>query len=192
MIWAVVSGFLIGSLPTADLVARGRGLDLRRTGTGNPGAANALRVGGRGLAAAVLILDLLKGAAAAGAGGLIGGSRAAAAAAVAAVAGQIHNPWFGFRGGKGLGVSAGATMALWPGGLVATLPILAGVTRLVGTAAGTVIAVVWYVAAAAWWASRDWIVPWGLPTDDGLVWFALGVAVLVIPKFASGIGHRPA
>ena len=125
MIGALLIGYFAGSLPTADLVGRIRGVDLRASGSGNPGAANALRVGGRGMAIAVLVLDLIKGAAAAMIGAGIHGDGTAVAAAVAAVLGQVHNPWFGFRGGKGLGVTAGTALVLWPSGLLVAVPVLA-------------------------------------------------------------------
>lgn len=74
---AVVFGYLVGSIPSADLAARIRGFDLRSQGSGNPGTANALRLGGRGLAATVLAMDGAKGAAATALGMAIGGHWAA-------------------------------------------------------------------------------------------------------------------
>lgn len=190
MIGAIATGFFIGSLPTADLAARLQGIDLRRSGSGNPGTANALRLGGRTLAAIVLASDLVKGAIAAVAGGALGGSRAALAAAVAAVFGQVRNPWFGFRGGKGLGVAAGATVVVWPWGLVITAPVVGLAARALRTSGGVVIGLIWMLGVAMLWAAKDWAIAWGVPADDGLVWYAIGVTAVTGPKFATDLARR--
>ena len=191
MMWALAFGYLIGSVPTADLLARRRGVDLRSRGTGNPGAANALRVGGRGLAAAVLGLDLLKGAGAALLGATIAGDGTAVVAGLAAIAGQIHNPWFGFKGGKGLAVTGGTLAVLWPPGLLVTLPVLGAVSPALGSALGSLVALATMGGAAVVWARRDWAMAWGIAPDDLLVWYAIGVIALTAPKFLAGLGRRP-
>ncbi len=188
MIWALAIGYLTGSLPTADLVARMRGVDLRSSGTRNPGAANALGLGGRGLAAAVLGLDLIKGASAAIIGLTFDGDWTAVGAGLAAVLGQIHNPWFRFRGGKGLGVAAGATLVIWPVGLLITLPVLAGAAKVLGSSGGTLFGLAWFLGAAALWATNGWDPAWGIDADDTLVWYGIGVVALVAPKFIAGVG----
>lgn len=191
MIGAIATGFLIGTIPSADLVGRSRGVDLRARGSGNPGTANALRVGGRGMALMVLALDLAKGAAAALAGGAIAGDRAALAAAVAAVFGQVRNPWFGFRGGKGLGVTAGAGLVVWPWGVLVTIPVIAIAARTLRSAGGALVGLVWLLAISILWAGQGWDTAWGVPPDDGLVWFAIGVGVITAPKFAADLGRPP-
>lgn len=190
MIWALLAGYLIGSLPTADLVARRSGVDLRASGSGNPGTANALRVGGRTLAVTVLVLDLVKGAAAALAGLAIDGEGAALAAAVAAVTAQVHNPWFGFRGGKGLGVTAGTALVVWPPGLLVTLPVLSLASKALRSAAGSLIGLVWFLIAAVVWAANGWSTFWGVVPDDRLVWYAIGILVITAPKFAADLGRQ--
>lgn len=190
MIAAIVVGLLIGSIPSADLLARRRGLDLRRTGTGNPGAANALGVGGRGLAAAVLALDLVKGGSAAALGWWWGGEGVAAAASIAAIGGQVRNPWFRGRGGKGLGVTGGTMLAIWPTGTCAVLPVIGIGSRLVGSALGTLLGLTALLGGAIAWARRDWPMAWGISPDDVLVWYALGVVTIVAPKFAAGLRRR--
>ena len=191
MTWALLIGYFLGSLPTADIVGRSRGLDLRSAGSGNPGAANTLRVGGRRAALAVLAFDVIKGAAAAAAGAAIDGDRTAVAAAVAAVAGQVHNPWFRFRGGKGLGVTAGATIVLWPFGLLVTLPVIAAASKVLRSAGGSVVGLAWFFAAAVLWAANGWTTAWGIASDDALVWYAIGIVVLAAPKFISDLGRPP-
>lgn len=187
MIWVLLIGYLLGSLPTADIIGRRRGLDLRSAGSGNPGAANALRLGGRGVALAVLTCDLVKGAAAAMAGTAIDGDWTAVAAAVAAVGGQVHNPWFGFRGGKGLGVTAGATIVLWPLGLAVTVPVIAAAAKVLRSAGGSLVGLAWFFAAAVLWAANDWTTAWGITPDDALVWYAIGIVALAAPKLVSGL-----
>ena len=190
MIWAIFVGYLIGSIPSADAIGRMRGHDLRTAGSGNPGTANALRVAGPGAAAMVLAVDLLKGATAALAGGALALEAGALAGGVAAVAGQILNPWFGFRGGKGLGVTGGMTLVVWPPGALLVLPVIALVAKALGSAAAGLAGLATYAGGAIAWAANAWPTWWGVPADDRLVWAAIGVLVLAAPKFAAGLGRR--
>lgn len=183
MIWAALIGYAVGSVPSADAIARLRGIDLRHTGSGNPGTANALRIGGARTAAMVLLLDLAKGAAAGVAGRAIGGDAAGAAAAVAAIAGQVRNPWFGFRGGKGLGVTGGGALVLWPLGMAAALAPIALTAKLLGAARGAVIGLAFLGGLGVAWAAGNWPVAWGVAPDDTLVWFVIGVLAVTAPKF---------
>ena len=126
MLAAAVAGLLIGSLPTADLLARAWGVDLRNAGTGNPGTRNALELGGRSLAVTVLLVEVAKGASALVLGRMLASDPGGAMAGLLATAGNVYNPWFRFRGGKGLGISAGVILAAWPGMLVALLAVMIG------------------------------------------------------------------
>jgi glycerol-3-phosphate acyltransferase PlsY len=186
---ALLLGLLIGSIPSADAIGRLRGHDLRSSGSGNPGTANALRVGGPWTAAFVLLLDLAKGATAALAGGALADEAGAAAAGIAAVTGQILNPWFGFRGGKGLGVTAGMTLVIWPPAALVVAPITAIGAKLLRSAGGALLGLAAYVAAAVVWAANDLPTAWGITPDDTLVWVAIGVAALAAPKFVADIGR---
>jgi len=112
--------FLIGSIPFGYLIGRfAYRTDLRRHGSGNIGAMNALRTLGTKGAIAVLLLDAAKGVApvliampVGHAGGL------AAVAAACAVLGHCFSPWLSWRGGKGVATAFGAVFALaWPAGL---------------------------------------------------------------------------
>jgi glycerol-3-phosphate acyltransferase PlsY len=189
VIWSIAAGFVLGSIPSADLVARARGLDLRSAGSGNPGTANALRVGGKSMAATVLALDLLKGAGATLVGLAIAGDRASLAAAVAAIAGQVHNPWFGFRGGKGLGVTGGTLLVAWPWALAVVAPMIAALARPLRSSGAALVALASLFSAAVVWAINDWPTGWGVPADDGLVWYAIGIVAITAPKFLSSIGR---
>lgn len=190
MTWALLVGYLIGSIPTADLVGRLRGVDLRTAGTGNPGTANALRVVGRGAAVTILLLDLLKGAGAAIFGLAQGGDSTAVAAAVAAVAGQVLNPWFGFRGGKGLGVTGGAALVIWPVGVAVVLPVIALGAKAFRAAVGAALGILAFFLFSILWASEGWTTLWGVAPDDTLVWFTIGIGVLTLPKFVDDLLSR--
>jgi len=114
LLWAL-AGYLSGSVPYGLLLTRLSGLgDIRRIGSGNIGATNVLRSGRRGLAAATLLLDALKGALPVLAAGHFGGPDAAAVAAIAAFAGHIFPVWLGFRGGKGVATYLGGLIGLSP------------------------------------------------------------------------------
>lgn len=191
MIAALLLGYLIGTIPSADAIGRLRGHDLRSSGSGNPGTANALRVGGAGTAALVLLLDLAKGATAALAGGAFASDAGAAAAGVAAVAGQILNPWFGFRGGKGLGVAGGMTLVVWPMAALVVIPIAAIGAKLLRAAGGALVGLAAYLTAAIVWAANDLPTGWGITPDDTLVWVAIGVTALAAPKFVGDLGRPP-
>ena len=115
---ALVGGYLIGSVPFGLLLTKAAGLgDIRQVGSGNIGATNVLRTGRKGLAAATLILDGLKGAVAVllarhflGDQDLVVGT--------AAVLGHLFPVWLGFRGGKGVATGLGVLLAAaWPVGL---------------------------------------------------------------------------
>jgi glycerol-3-phosphate acyltransferase PlsY len=115
---ALVGGYLIGSIPFGLLLTKAAGLgDIRKVGSGNIGATNVLRTGRKGLAAATLILDGLKGAVAVllarqflGDQDLVVGT--------AAVLGHLFPIWLGFRGGKGVATGLGVLLAsAWPVGL---------------------------------------------------------------------------
>ncbi|MGC9456297.1 MAG: glycerol-3-phosphate 1-O-acyltransferase PlsY [Halothiobacillaceae bacterium] len=116
-------GYLFGSISTAVLVARALGLpDPRTEGSGNPGATNVLRLGGKRAALATLVGDLLKGLLPVLiAQALDLSPLAVALTAVAAFLGHLYPVFFGFKGGKGVATAAGALLAMAP--LVALVAI---------------------------------------------------------------------
>ena len=108
---ALAFGYLLGSIPFGLLITRAAGLgDVRKIGSGNIGATNVLRTGNKGLAAATLVLDMLKGTAAVLIAGIYG-TDLAMIAGLGAFLGHLFPVWLGFKGGKGvatyLGVLAG-------------------------------------------------------------------------------------
>jgi glycerol-3-phosphate acyltransferase PlsY len=112
---AAIVGYLLGSVPWGLLLTKACGYgDIRAIGSGNIGATNVLRTGNKALAAATLVLDLVKGLAAVWIGALWGPD-AALAAAAAVVLGHMFPVWLGFRGGKGAATALGVLVALaWP------------------------------------------------------------------------------
>ena len=104
--------WLLGTFPSALLVARAHGRDILQEGSGNPGASNVARLLGWRAGALVLLLDFAKGALAAGAGMVIGGRPGACALGVAAVVGHTF-PLYR-KGGKGVAAAGGALVVLYP------------------------------------------------------------------------------
>ncbi len=147
---ALVLGYLLGSIPFGVILTRlGGAGDLRTIGSGNIGATNVLRTGRKGLAAATLLLDMLKGAAAVWiVEALFPGN--ALIAAAAAFIGHCYPIWLRFNGGKGVATLMGIAVALyWPLGLIYAavwLGLLA--TVRVSSVAGMAAAVSAPVAAA--------------------------------------------
>jgi acyl phosphate:glycerol-3-phosphate acyltransferase len=167
-----VVAFLVGAIPFGVLVSRAfYGTDIRAAGSGNIGAANALRTLGRRGAAAVLVLDALKGFAPTLAAGALGGTVAATVAAFASVAGHCWSPFLGGRGGKGVATHFGALFALWwPAGFAFALVWVATVLATGFSSVGSMVASV-AMAAVLWF---------GLGTV-GLVYGALS-ALLIIAR----------
>ncbi len=116
---ALVIGYLCGSVPFGVVLTRIAGAgDLRAIGSGNIGATNVLRTGRKGLAAATLLGDLLKGTVAVLIAKAYLGQDAALLAAVAAFLGHLFPVWLNFKGGKGVATFLGVALALyWPAAL---------------------------------------------------------------------------
>jgi len=113
---ALLLGYLLGSIPFGLILTKLAGTeDLRSIGSGNIGATNVLRTGRKGLAAATLICDMLKGTLAVVIAGYLGGPNAAMLAALGAFLGHLFPVWLGFKGGKGVAVYIGVLIGLfWP------------------------------------------------------------------------------
>jgi glycerol-3-phosphate acyltransferase PlsY len=117
---AFILGYLLGSIPFGLVLTKLAGTeDLRAIGSGNIGATNVLRTGRKGLAAATLVCDALKGTAAVIIAGFYGGPNAAMLAALGAFLGHLFPVWLKFRGGKGVAVYIGVLIGLfWPAAVV--------------------------------------------------------------------------
>ena len=116
----LIVGYFLGSIPFGLLLTKSAGTeDLRSIGSGSIGATNVLRTGRKGLAAATLLFDALKGTVAVLIAGYFGGPNAAMLAALGAFLGHLFPVWLKFRGGKGVAVYIGVLIGLfWPAALV--------------------------------------------------------------------------
>ncbi len=154
---AAAAGYVLGTVPSADLVSRAaRDLDPRDVGSGNPGAANIALVIGPAAGLLVLAADIGKGAAAGRIGRRLAGPLGADLAATAAVIGHCYPVWNGFRGGKGVATSVGQVLATFP----AYFPIDVAVAVATAAvpqwkqrafAATTVSSLVWVAGSQIWW-----------------------------------------
>ncbi len=131
---ALLFGYLCGSIPFGLILTRLAGTqDIRAIGSGNIGATNVLRTGRKGLAAATLIGDALKGTVAVlavywyyGPEFHYFGRELAIPAALGAFLGHLFPVWLGFKGGKGVATFIGILLALaWPVGIAFCLVWLA-------------------------------------------------------------------
>jgi acyl phosphate:glycerol-3-phosphate acyltransferase len=117
---AFLFGYLLGSIPFGVLLTRlAGGPDLRSIGSGNIGATNVLRTGRKGLAAATLACDVLKGTVAVLMVTAVADDAAALIAALGAFLGHLFPVWLKFKGGKGVATYIGLLLGLaWPAALV--------------------------------------------------------------------------
>ena len=124
---ALVFGYLLGSIPFGLILTRLAGTaDIRSIGSGNIGATNVLRTGHKGLAAATLVGDALKGTAAVLIMYRLWGQDHAILAALGAFLGHLFPVWLRFKGGKGVATYIGILLALaWPAALAFCLIWLA-------------------------------------------------------------------
>jgi len=118
---AIIISYFIGSLSSAILLCKLLGLpDPRQQGSGNPGATNVLRFGGKKVAFAVLVGDMLKGALPVYIFSFFLAPFAVGLCALAAFLGHLFPLYFGFKGGKGVATALGTWFALdWRLGLLA-------------------------------------------------------------------------
>jgi len=151
---ALAVGYLLGSIPFGLLLTKLSGIgDIRSVGSGNIGATNVLRTGRKGLAAATLVGDMLKGTAAVLAMAAVGGADAALLAGLGAVLGHVFPVWLRFKGGKGVATYIGVLIAVaWPiaaafgaiWGAVAALTRYSSLSGLIASAATPML--LWFYA----------------------------------------------
>lgn len=192
--------YVLGTISTADIVVkRMAGPDLRSQGTGNPGAANAMKVLGTKAGLIVMAGDISKGVAACAVGGALAGPTGAHLAGTAAVAGHCYPVLNGFKGGKGVATSVGQCFATFP----AYFPIDVGVaaaTAAVPTwkqrafAATLASSACWVLGGVVWWA-KGWRNLWGPKPTVMLPVSALLSSVIIAERFlaagnVSGKAHQ--
>ncbi len=171
IILLVIAAFLLGSFPTGVVVARSKGVDVRKVGSGNIGATNVGRALGKGWAVFVLAIDAGKGALPVLlARHFLANPWAPALAGIAAVLGQVFSIFLRGRGGKGVATSLGAGLALAPPATLSCLGVFLlvfGTSRIVSLGS---------LAAMASFPLFLWL--WGIGTAPRLA-FGLAIAALV-------------
>ena len=175
-----VAAYLLGSIPTGFLVAKGRGVDLQKSGSGNIGATNAMRVLGKPMGIFVLLMDVLKGFAAvwlcnfllqifnAPAAGL---ENYRIVAGIFAVLGHNYPCWLKFKGGKGVATTTGVYLALAPEALAVALAVFVLALLLTKyVSVGSILAAV-ALPAAVWFTKEDFFLR--------MVTIALGIMAIL-------------
>lgn len=189
---SAVSGYLLGSIPTADIASRlSGGPDLRQSGSGNPGASNAAAVLGPKAGAAVLVVDIAKGAIAGNVGRHVGGQvlgpALAQVASTSAVVGHCYPVWSKFSGGKGVATGVGQVLATFPAYFPIDLAVaLATVTspRFKSKAfAATMSSNVAWVLAGVIWQRRSLPNGWGPRPTPALPVGALISSLVMLQRF---------
>lgn len=180
MTWILIllpAAYLLGTFPSAELVARAHGREVTAEGSRNPGASNVTRIVGWRAGVFVLGLDMAKGALAAGVGYLVGGRPGAMTLGVAAIVGHMFPVERRFKGGKGVATAGGALLVLYPLIALGLAVVWIVVARVLHKAsiASLLICVLFPILIAlfdyAWWEA----VVMG------------GLAVLVIVRHASNV-----
>lgn len=186
----VAIGYLLGTVSTADLVVkRVSGADLRTEGSGNPGAANAMKVLGTKAGVMVMAGDIGKGVAASAIGGAVAGPVGAHLAGTAAVAGHCYPVTNDFKGGKGVATSVGQCLVTFP----AYFPIDLGVAAATAAvpawrqrafAATLVSSLCWVLGGVVWWG-KGWRNLWGPRPTIMLPLSALLSSAIIAERFVA-------
>jgi len=194
-ILAAACAYLIGSFPTADVVARvaagrrnnDRVVDLREAGTKNPGALNAAKMLGTKWGLTVLAGDILKGVIGCFAGRRIAGDQGAYAGGIGSVYGHCLPLWSGFRGGKGVATSAGTSIVCFPAYMPIDLALAGASAWLTKGQAGTAtyVSSAMFTAAASHWFARGRGNLWGPKATIWLPLYAASTSAIIAYKFLS-------
>jgi glycerol-3-phosphate acyltransferase PlsY len=194
---AVIS-FLLGGIPFGLLLGKLKGIDVRKAGSGNIGAANVGRLLGRRWGVAVFVLDACKGLAAALIVGMTFTQAGSAVtvttatmrllASLFAVLGHNYSPYLGFRGGKGVATSLGVALGVYPQltvpglGAFAVWALAMKASRM--SSVGSMTAGVMFPVFTLAWAWLDGKIQ---ASDWPYIVFALLIAVLLIVRHTANI-----
>jgi glycerol-3-phosphate acyltransferase PlsY len=189
ILFIAVAAYLLGSVPAGYLLIRiFRHEDIRQAGSGNIGATNVLRSGGKVLGAVTFLLDVLKGSSAVWLGALLGALLAPdasplnmkALAALFAVLGHVYPVWLRFRGGKGVSTSFGVFLVASPWAALAAISIFI-----------VVLAISRYVSLASVLGAASFpVLAWHFALGDRPTFFIavqVAVALLIIVKHHQNI-----
>ena len=175
---AAAIAYLLGSIPFGLLITRAMGAgDIRKIGSGSIGATNVLRTGRKGLAAATLLLDAIKGAVAVLIGAYVAGDVGEFVCGVAAVVGHMFPVWLTFRGGKGVATGFGVLIAANPLAALACGAVWAAVAWLVKISS---------VAGLSAVVAAPFLV-WAITRSNPLTLMAAIVAVLIVIRHHANI-----
>ena len=167
----VAVAYLLGTLPSAQLVAGRSGVDPTSAGSGNPGATNVYRTAGRRAGLVVFTADVGKGIAAVALGMAVAGRPLALACWVAATLGHVLPVTRRLRGGKGVATGGGGSIVLFPVLAVGVIALFAFVARVTGKASMGSIAIALALPVA--------VAAAGNTTREVLVAAAISALVLV-------------
>ena len=176
---SAIAGYLIGSISSAVIVSRLMGLpDPRQEGSGNPGATNVLRLGGKLAAALTLIGDILKGAIPV----LIAASLAAEPMAIALAGagsffGHLFPVFFGFKGGKGVATALGVFLAINP--FIALSLALTWLTIAIIFRFSSLAAIISSASAPLW--------AWWFDSSDVYIVLAFALAIILVWRHSENI-----
>ncbi len=170
--------YLLGTFPSAKIVARRRGVDIHAAGSGNPGASNTFRLLGWRSGVLVFALDAAKGAIAAGVGLIVAdGHVGAYVLGIAAIIGHTFPVTSHFRGGRGVATGAGVLLVIFPLLTLANAVVWLVIVRLTRKASLASIVVVIAFPIEVALAGHPW----------GDVTVIAAVAVLVVARHASNL-----
>jgi glycerol-3-phosphate acyltransferase PlsY len=198
LVGALVVAYLLGSIPTADVVTRlvTRGtVDIRTAGTGNPGAANALKVLGAKWGALILLVDIGKAAAACVLAWMWVDGSAANWAGTAAVVGHCYPVWSRGRGGKGIACSVGQCIVTFPAYFPFDLMVAVLASRASSKnkayGAAMISSALWVVGATLW-VALDLPNGWGPTPGVALPLAAAASSAVIVQRFVAESGKsRP-
>ena len=176
---AAVIGYLLGAIPFGVLAGRAKGIDLRTTGSGNIGAANAFRNLGRGWGIAVMAGDVGKGVAGALVGRALTDDPWPILAGAAVMVGAIFPVWLRFKGGKGVAAGGGVMIGLFP--LVSALVVPLWLVIVLATRYTSLASI---TAAAAFTP-----LAWAFGFDWPYLILAGAMSLLVIVRHRTNIGR---
>lgn len=191
-VWFVVPvAYVLGTFPSAILIARAYGVDIARFGSGNPGASNVTRALGWRKGIWVYILDAGKGALATGLGLALDGRSLAYWCGAAAIAGHMFPLWRRFRGGKGVATGSGVLLVVQP--ILAPLAIASwwALSKLTGKAAvGSVVVVVLLPASMIVLGTPAWEIAASAALCALIVVKHTGNIVRIIRHEEHSLGHN--
>ncbi len=192
----IIGAYLLGSIPFGVMIARSRGVDITKHGSGNIGATNVGRVLGKRLGLLCFALDLGKGAAPVLVAGWLTGALGEwavdipaetswlwLAVAVAALTGRMASAFLKFRGGKGVATTFGALLAMWP--TLGIPALLAFIVWIIAVRITKMVSLASMIAAVAVpWATFGLLMAAPLPEN-----FSSGsLTARMIPPMAVSIG----